>query len=121
LNIKISVSSFCIFCLAGCGGSHLEFETFDEAMLQEAMCVAAAESFLMYKSADRHLEHGFDYGRLRFTLTHEPNDFQRDVQTARRIFETIGQVTAASVLTKQCDEKLTNAMYDRFTPRFSEE
>ena len=103
----------CIFLLVGCSDMHGTHETLEDAVVVEAMCTASAEAFQLYKSSKRHMEHGLYYAQLIEYVNHNRN-FRRLLRETRLVVQKEGQRYAATFFTTECDEKLTNQMYDQY-------
>ena len=115
MRFSIPVFFFCATSLSGCGGAHFEVENLDQAMMTEAVCVVAAESFGLYKAAERHRKHGNDWGSYRAEIEGKNNDFHLFVRQARLKAGQLGQKGAATFLTTMCDETLTNEKFDKYS------
>jgi hypothetical protein len=100
-------------CLIGCGGDDVHDKSPDEAMIREAMCVAASERFLLYKEASLHLKHGLEAGRFRFERTGKQNDFTKQVQEARQTLVNLSANYNAVYLKNGCNRRISQAEFNR--------
>jgi len=99
--------------IASCGSADgITDKSPDDRMVREAMCVAASERFMLYDEAGRHKAHGIDAGRIRFERTGKVNDFQEQLNLARKFMDSMSKDFNARYLAKRCDTNITVAQFN---------
>ena len=113
--MRIGLAFITLSCLlvASCGSADgVTDKTPGDRMIREAMCVAASERFMLYDEASRHKAHGIEAGRVRFERTGKSNDFQKQLNIARKFMDGMSKDFNAKFLAKACGTNITVAQFN---------
>jgi len=66
----------------------------------------------LYGEASQHKAHGIEAGRLRFDRTGKSNDFQEQLNIARKFMDGMSKDFNAKFLAKRCDTNITVAQFN---------
>ena len=113
MRIGLAIAVLSCLLVASCGSADgITDKSPADRMTREAMCVAASERFMLYDEAGRHKAHGIEAGRVRFERTGKPNDFQKQLNIARKFMDDMSKDFNAKFLAEGCNTNITVAQFN---------
>lgn len=92
--------------IISCSDDGVKDKDFVSQMKREAKCIAIAEYFFKYRSAQEHYEHGLDAGMRQANLDGATNKFRNYIEKARQEILYQDKYSKADFYITMCDEKL---------------